>query len=103
MKTNDLLIKSGFTKITGENGWIYTAPSFSVVVYVEGGGNYSVGISGDSVQGDVSFEQVVTQDMILDTARMVATKYVAVVREQTNTTIIQAAAFIQNLGGRDET
>ena len=103
MKTHDLLVKSGFTKITGENGWIYTAPSFAVVVYVEGKDKYSVGISGDSIQGDISFEQVVDEDSVLDTARLFAAKYVAYVREQTNATVIQAAAFIQNLGGRDET
>lgn len=103
MDTSRLMLTSGFTKITGENGWIYTAPSFAVVVYVEGKEKYSVGISGDSIQGDISFEQVVERDKVIDTARLIATKYVACVREQTNATIIQTAAFIQNLGGRDET
>lgn len=98
LNVNDLLIKSGFTKIKGEDGWIYTTSMFCVAVYTNTNGTYHVGLSGDCLVGDVSFEETVEESAVLDTARLLSTKYVACVREANKTCYIQVAALIQNMG-----
>lgn len=92
------LERSGFVKITGEDGWIYTTSMFCICVYTNSNGTFTVGLSGDCLVGDVSFEETVEESAVLDTARLLATKYVARVRESTKTCYIQVAALIQNMG-----